>query len=160
MSASASSEERQVDEDLAKKINGEAWSLLEKADRTAEDDERMVLAAHASTYHWLRAGTNAHRQPGEWMLAHVYTLLGREEPARHHARRCLAFTSQFADDMKDFDLAYADEAVARGSAGGRRRDGPRPPPAGRGPGRAHRRRRGPHDLHRGPAARALVRDRP
>jgi hypothetical protein len=90
MSEFASSEERQVDEDLAKKINGEVWSLLEKADRTAEDDERMVLAPHASTYHWLRAGTNAHRQRGEWMLAHVYTLLGREEPARHHARRSQA----------------------------------------------------------------------
>ena len=50
------------------------------------------------------------------MLAHVHTVLSRESPARHHARRCLALTETFAAEMKDFDVAYAYEAVARAEA--------------------------------------------
>jgi len=108
--------DRQVHETLAKQINGEVWSLLEKPDRTAEEDERLVMAAHASAYHWLHVGSAVHRQRGEWMLAHVHTVLSREAQARHHARRCLALTETFAAEMKDFDLAYAYEAVARAEA--------------------------------------------
>lgn len=109
-------DERQEHERWAKQINGEVWKLLEKDDREAEEDERMVLAAHASYYHWLHAGTNVHRQRGEWMLAHVYTLLGREDEARHHARRCADLTARFSGELEDFDLAYADETVARAAA--------------------------------------------
>jgi len=108
--------DRRLHESLAKQINGEVWSLLDKPDRTVEEDERLVLAAHASAYHWLYAGTPVHRQRGEWMLAHVHTVLSRESPARHHARRCLALTETFAAEMKDFDVAYAYEAVARAEA--------------------------------------------
>ena len=116
MSEAEPSPDRELHETLAKQINGEVWALLEQADRTIEDDERMVLAAHASYYHWLQAGTSLHHQRGEWMLAHVYTLLGREAAAQHHARRCLMFTETFAHEMKDFDLAYAYEAAARAAA--------------------------------------------
>jgi len=108
--------DRQLHETLAKQINGEVWSLLDKPDRTVEEDERLVLAAHASAYHWLYAGTPVHRQRGEWMLAHVHTVLSRESPARHHARRCLTLTETFAAEMKDFDVAYAYEAMARAAA--------------------------------------------
>ena len=108
--------DRRLHETLARQINGEVWSLLDKPDRTVDDDERLVLAAHASAYHWLHAGTAVHRQRGEWMLAHVHTVLSRESPARHHARRCLALTETFAAEMKDFDVAYAYEAVARAEA--------------------------------------------
>ena len=108
--------DRRLHETLAKQINGEVWSLLDQSDRTEEDDERMVLAAHASYYHWLHAGTSVHRQRGEWTLAHVHTVLGRESAARHHARRCLALTEAFAAEMKDFDVAYAYEAMARAAA--------------------------------------------
>jgi len=112
--------DRRLHETLAKQINGEVWSLMDKPDRTVEEDERLVLAAHASADHWLYAGTLVHRQRGEWMLAHVHTVLSRESLARHHARRCLALTETFAAEMKDFDLAYAYEAVARAEAQGAR----------------------------------------
>ena len=109
-------DDRQLHERLAKQINGEVWKLLESTSRDEEQDEAMIRAAHASYFHWLHAGTNVHRQRGEWMLAHVYTVVGRDEAARHHARRCQMFTDQFRDEMEDFDLAYADEAVARAAA--------------------------------------------
>lgn len=109
-------QQRKLHEDFGKSANGETWELLQKVDRTPEEDERMVLAAHASYYHWLHAGTNVHRQRGEWMLAHVYTILGREQAAQHHAWRCLGLTERFPDEMKDYDVAYAHEAVARAAA--------------------------------------------
>jgi hypothetical protein len=76
----------------------------------------MVAAAHASYYHWLHAGTHVHEQRGEWMLAHVYTVLERDEPALHHARRCMRLTERYHAEINDFDRAYGHEALARASA--------------------------------------------
>ena len=101
---------------FAKQFNGRMWQLLGQAERTREQDEEMEMAAFASMYHWLHAGTGVHRQRGEWMLAHVYTVLGRAEPALRHAGRCLELTQAHAEEMKDFDLAYGYEGMARASA--------------------------------------------
>ena len=57
--------DRRLHESLAKQINGEVWSLLDKPDRSVEEDERLVLAAHASAHRWLHVGTAVHRQRGE-----------------------------------------------------------------------------------------------
>lgn len=53
-------------------------------------------------------------QRGEWMVAHVYTILERGEPALHHAQNCLNITEKFGFD--DFDLAFAYEEYARALA--------------------------------------------
>ena len=37
--------DRRLHETLAKQINGEVWSLLDKPDRTVEEDERLVFRA-------------------------------------------------------------------------------------------------------------------
>jgi len=97
-------------------FNGKTWGLLEKADRTKEDNELMVYTAYASLRHWLEAGTGVNHQRGEWMIARVYTVLGVAEAAVYHANRCLELTEQHADEMEDFDCAYAYEAVARANA--------------------------------------------
>jgi hypothetical protein len=102
---------------FAKSINGQVWDLLGKPDRSPSDDERMIHAAHASLYHWLNAGgTGLHHQRGEWLLAHVYTVLALAEPALRHALRCQELTYEFADLMQDFDRAYANEGLARAHA--------------------------------------------
>ncbi|HEV2873479.1 MAG TPA: hypothetical protein VG409_18915, partial [Actinomycetota bacterium] len=74
--------------ELGRSLNGLVWELLARADRTAGDDARMVDAAHASQYHWREAGGPPGTR-GEWLVSHVYAVLGRGEPALHHARRCL-----------------------------------------------------------------------
>ncbi|NIM95862.1 MAG: hypothetical protein GTO18_19350 [Anaerolineales bacterium] len=102
--------------EFAKKTNGEVWALLEKTDRTADEDEAMEYAAYTSLYHWLRVGTEVNHQRGEWMLAHVYTILGRDELALKHAYRCLNLTEANKGQMEDFDIAYAYEGVARAEA--------------------------------------------
>jgi hypothetical protein len=101
---------------FAGQLNGEVWELLGTTDRSSVDDERMLYAAWASAYHWLRAGTAVHHQRAEWLLSRVYTVLGDAPAAMVHARRCLELTETSPGEMAPFDLAYACEAIARASA--------------------------------------------
>jgi tetratricopeptide (TPR) repeat protein len=101
---------------FAKKLNGKVWELLQKKGRSRAEDEEMVYAAYASCYHWLNAGTGLHHQRGEWLIAHVYTVLGMSEQALRHATRCLELSDEYSDEMKDFDRAYAYEAMGRANA--------------------------------------------
>jgi hypothetical protein len=87
------------------------WSLLERADRTSEEDDLMVHAAHASRFLWEDAGGPTQRARGEWQISRVYALLGRAQPALHHARRCLELCE--ANGIGGFDLGFAHEALAR-----------------------------------------------
>jgi hypothetical protein len=89
----------------------EVWRLME----TREDDERMLHAAHASAYHWAEAPEcePKNRARSEWQVSRVYTLLDRAEPALHHARRCLEICEANADNIEDWDLPFAYEALAR-----------------------------------------------
>ncbi len=102
--------------EFARKLNGEVWELLETTDRSSVDDERMLYAAWASAYHWLRVGTAVHHQRAEWLLSRVYAVLGDAPAAITHARRCLELTETSPGEMEPFDLAYASEAIARASA--------------------------------------------
>jgi hypothetical protein len=43
----------------------------------------------------------------------VYAVLAWVEPALHHARRCLEIVQAHPDEMKDWDLPAAYEALAR-----------------------------------------------
>jgi hypothetical protein len=90
------------------------WTLLEKPERTAAEDDEMLHAAHASRHHWAQVGTAANAARGEWQCSRVYTVLGRSEPAVHHARRCLELCE--ANGIGDWDLAFAHEALARAYA--------------------------------------------
>ncbi|MGY1809720.1 MerR family transcriptional regulator [Blastococcus sp. SYSU D00669] len=106
----AAPDERRLAADLFNAV----WRLLETEDRTPDQDDRMLHMAHASRHHWEQAGTAVHRARGEWQCSRVYAVLGRAEPAVHHARRCLELCSEHA--LGDFDLAFAHEALARAAA--------------------------------------------
>lgn len=101
---------------FAADYNGKVWGLLEKADRTSEEDSMLLNMAHASCAHWLEAGTAVHRQRGEWMISRVNTVLGFGDAALRHARVCMELTGKHPDEMDDFDVAFACEAMARASA--------------------------------------------
>lgn len=87
------------------------WTLLEKPDRTRGEEDLMLHAAHASRYHWDSIGQPVNHARGEWQLSRVYAVLGRSEPALHHAQRCLELCEEHG--IGDFDLAYAYESLAR-----------------------------------------------
>jgi hypothetical protein len=80
--------EQEAHAHFARSLNGEVWGLLGKAERTPEESERMVHAAHAWLYHWLFAGGGVNQQRGEWLVANVYSQLGLGQAALRHARRC------------------------------------------------------------------------
>ncbi len=52
----------------------------------------------------------------EWLCSRVYVLLGRGEPALHHAQRCLEICTAHPDQLDDWDAPYAHEALARAHA--------------------------------------------
>jgi len=90
------------------------WNLLDKKDRTREENDKMVHAAHASRYHWGEIGKPVHFERGEWQISRVYSVLKRSEPALYHARRCLDICKK--NNIGDFDIAFAYEAMARANA--------------------------------------------
>ena len=96
---------------LAATIFNHVWDLLEKPDRSLAEDDEMLHGAHASRYHWGVVGEPVHWARGEWQCARVYAVLGRAEPALHHAGRCLELATQH--DLGPFELGAAYEAIAR-----------------------------------------------
>lgn len=101
---------------LAAQLFNETWRLMEQEGRSRQDDDRMIHTAHASRYHWgqVPAATPANLARGEWQISRVYTVLGRAEPALHHARRVLDLCQE--NGIGDWDLAFAYEALARACA--------------------------------------------
>jgi hypothetical protein len=89
------------------------WTLLEKHDRTRDDDDELLSTTHASAYHWSHAAgagpQNAARS--QWQISRVNAVLGRGEAALYHAERCLEHCTE--NGIGDWDLAAAYEAVAR-----------------------------------------------
>ena len=92
------------------------WTLLENSNRTPEQNDEMLNAAHASRYHWGEVGEPLYLARGEWQVARVYAVLGRAEPALYHARRCVEINEANADGREDWDLGSAYEAMARACA--------------------------------------------
>ena len=101
---------------FAKKFNNRTWDLLDKSNRNPEEEEELLLTASASLYHWLQVGTAVHAQRGHWMLSRVHIALGRKQDAVNEALKCQAITESNPEEMKDFDLAFAQEALARAYA--------------------------------------------
>ena len=101
---------------LAAQLFNDTWRQLEQEGRTRDDDDRMIHTAHASRYHWgqVATATPANLARGEWLISRVYCVLGRGEPALHHARRVLEICQE--NGIGDWDLAFAYEALARAHA--------------------------------------------
>jgi DNA-binding transcriptional MerR regulator len=109
---------------LGKELYNHTWSLIEATDRSGAQDDEMLFSAHASAYHWTKAGgTLANAARSQWQIARVYSTLGRGEPAVWHARRCLelAEAAARAGVADDWDVPAALEGLARalGVAGDR-----------------------------------------
>jgi hypothetical protein len=104
-------EEEKVHKKFAVDLFNATWDLMDKPVRTKEEDDEMIHSAHASRYHWGKIGKPVNLARGEWQIARVYTVLNRVEPAHYHALRSLNIC--LANNIGDFDLAYAYEALAR-----------------------------------------------
>jgi hypothetical protein len=98
---------------LASQANNRAWSLTESPDRTPEEDEEMLHAAHAAMYFWNIVGDPNNKAHAAQLVAHVYARLGLPGPAsRYLAKSEPVF---FADSAEPWEKALA-HAVAAGVA--------------------------------------------
>jgi hypothetical protein len=101
------------DRKLAVSSNQRSWELIDNKQRSPEEADEMIQAAHASLALWLKAGTGANWQRGEWLIARAYTEVGRLEPARHHLERARQLTEEHRAQLKDFDFAFMEALAAR-----------------------------------------------
>ena len=116
MDTKAETLDREGHRQLGVDLFNKTWTLMDKEGRTLEEDDEMIHCAHASAYHWMHAGTAANRARSEWQCSRMYTVLGRGEPALHHARRCLEICESSPEALEDWDLPFAYEALARAHA--------------------------------------------
>jgi hypothetical protein len=89
----------------------QAWDLIEKTNRTPEEDRLMVTLNQTSIYHWLQRDdcTNEHLSVGYWQASRIQTLLGNANEATRFAEVCLGYSGE----LPPFYLGYAHEALAR-----------------------------------------------
>jgi hypothetical protein len=113
MGTQSASLDAEAERRLGVDLFNRTWTLLEQPSRTAAEDDEMVHCAHASAYHWAQVGTRANRARSEWQCSRVYAVLGRAEPALHHARCCLELVESAPGEMEDWDLPAAYEVLAR-----------------------------------------------
>jgi len=114
MSAEREVKEQELHRKFAVDLFNLAWDLLDREERTQEEDDRMLYAAHASRFHWGEIGTPLQFERGEWQISRVYAVLNRPQAAIYHAQRCLDICT--ANQIGDFDIAFAYEALARAYA--------------------------------------------
>lgn len=89
----------------------QVWDLIDKKDRSKDEDLLMLHYAHASRLHWGLSGAPVvNLVRGDWQVAKVYALLGLGESALLYARSCHDKTIH--NKIGDFDLVFAHEIMA------------------------------------------------
>jgi hypothetical protein len=67
---------------LAAALFNRTWELIEREDRSQDDDDRMLHMAHASRYHWGNVGTAAddisETDDRELLLADLESIPGQQ----------------------------------------------------------------------------------
>jgi hypothetical protein len=98
----------------AKRQFNETWDLIDKKDRTPQDDAQMLHKAHTSAFLWQQAEKPVNNARGEWQVSHVYAILKFGQPALLHGK--LSLDLCLANDIGGIDLIFGYEAVARAYA--------------------------------------------
>jgi hypothetical protein len=90
-----------------------AWDLLEKHDRTPEENEQMIRLNQASQWHWTQREDYSRKNAsiGYWQASRIYALVGEADNARKYGFLCLEASD--SDEIDPFYLGYAYEALAR-----------------------------------------------
>ncbi len=96
--------------------NNSVWDIYDGRSYGPDDVDELLGRAYAASYHWRRASgagpVNAAR--ASWLLSRCHAALGHGELALHHAEQSARVVH--AAGLRDFDLAYAHEALARALA--------------------------------------------
>ena len=99
---------------FAVRCNNRAWTLTEQPVRTVDDDDELLLSAHAAAFHWRAIGTDRNQALSHVLLAHAYALLGHAALANHYADRAHAFFTSAQSEA--WELAFAEAVKAHAAA--------------------------------------------
>ncbi len=88
-----------------------SWDLIDKKDRTPEEDEEMIRVNQVSIWHWTQREdcTDKHLSIGFWQSARIYAIIGQAENSRRYGKMSLDRSTS----LPPFFVAYAYEALAR-----------------------------------------------
>ncbi len=88
-----------------------AWDFIDMPQRSAAEEEAMVLLAMASLWHWTQRAdcSDHHRALGYWQVSRALALARLAEGARLFAQKSL----ELSQNEGPFYLGYAHEALAR-----------------------------------------------
>ena len=100
----------------SKEFFNSTWDLIDKAERTPREIEKMIHLSHASLCHWLLRPdcTDQNLSIGYWHLSRVYAVAQEPQNALKYGKLCLDFSLK--DDVEKIYLAFAYEAIARSYA--------------------------------------------
>lgn len=87
------------------------WDLVERTDRTAEEDRDMLGSALTSRHHWRIAGDARNHAISDWQVSRVCSLIGEATLARAFADAAMDRCQ--AHDLDAFVTGCAEEALAR-----------------------------------------------
>jgi len=91
----------------------DAWNLIDKPSRTADEDEEMLRLAMTSAWHWTQREdcSPQNLSIAYWQISRVHAILGRGAEALRYGQLCLGVSQ--SKGIAPFALAYAHEALAR-----------------------------------------------
>jgi len=89
----------------------QAWDLIDKPERSAQEERLMVALNQASIYHWLNRPDCGAQQlsVGYWQASRIQALLKNGAEALRLGQVCLEYSAS----LPPFYLGYAYEALAR-----------------------------------------------
>lgn len=99
---------------LASQANNRAWTLAESLDRSPDEDDEMLHAAHAAMYFWKIAGGPSQQAHAAQLLAHVCALLKMAPQAAHYLSKSLPYFLQ--NETAPSGLAFAHAIAANVAA--------------------------------------------
>lgn len=88
-----------------------AWALIDKPDRTAEEDQMMISLNQASIFHWRNRAdcSDKNLSIGYWQASRIRAILDHVDEAQRCAEICLGYSKS----LEPFYLGYAYEALSR-----------------------------------------------
>jgi len=98
--------------------NNTIWKIIDKPQLSENDKSEIIHLANTSYWHWSKFSgcKKVNIARGLYMIALAYTYAQQKAEALLNAHKCLDFCESNKTEIKDFDLAYAYQIIARASA--------------------------------------------
>lgn len=101
---------------FASQSNNRAWDLVEQAERSDDETDEMLHAAHASARLWSAVGTELNVARAHLLLGVVHGLAGNGHLAQRYAQAAHCYFSD--NDCPDWEAALVQTALAAAAHAG------------------------------------------